>query len=237
MSTDSKGKLNKFGIGTVAGSIIGPVIIAVILFVSAGRIDLPRAWIFSISTFVYYLVWVLIMLKLDPGLLNHRGAWKRKKGTKVWDKALLTLYGVFAFYIQSIIMGLDVGRYEWSSLGVGYAVLGFVLYTVGFLLFVWATTENTFFETTVRIQKDRGHEVVSAGPYALVRHPGYTGTVLWAVGAPLIVGSLYGLIPGAVAVLVMITRTALEDKTLRRELAGYLEYSKRVRYRLFPGVW
>jgi protein-S-isoprenylcysteine O-methyltransferase Ste14 len=101
----------------------------------------------------------------------------------------------------------------------------------------WALSSNAFFVATVRIQADRGQTVVSGGPYRYVRHPGYLGSILLHLGVPFLLGSLWALIPGFVAVLVMVVRTALEDRTLRAELSGYEEYAERVRYRLLPGVW
>jgi protein-S-isoprenylcysteine O-methyltransferase Ste14 len=101
----------------------------------------------------------------------------------------------------------------------------------------WAMLVNTHFETIVRIQTDRHHQVTTSGPYAVVRHPGYVGACLWALAAPLIVGSLVALIPAALATGVLVVRTSLEDRTLQRELPGYADYTQRTPYRLLPGLW
>jgi protein-S-isoprenylcysteine O-methyltransferase Ste14 len=96
---------------------------------------------------------------------------------------------------------------------------------------------NTHFETTVRIQNDRGHKVITDGPYKMVRHPGYVGAILWVVATPLIIGSIVGLIPAVIACFVLIIRTLFEDSTLHRELDGYAEYAGKIKYRLLPGIW
>jgi protein-S-isoprenylcysteine O-methyltransferase Ste14 len=96
---------------------------------------------------------------------------------------------------------------------------------------------NRHFETTVRIQEDRGHEVVSTGPYGFMRHPGYLGGIVWMMSIPLILGSLYAFLPLTLYAILMILRTYLEDKTLHEELPGYPEYAERVRYRLIPRIW
>jgi len=130
-----------------------------------------------------------------------------------------------------------VGRFQWCNLGIHFGIVGTVLFIAGAVLIHWAMLTNRHFEVTVRIQKDRDHRVITAGPYRIVRHPGYVGVILWGISTPLIIGSVYGLIPGAIASILMIIRTCLEDKMLRSELDGYAEYSKRVRYRLLPGLW
>ena len=153
------------------------------------------------------------------------------------DKLLILLYGILSFYVTPIVAGLDVGRYRWSSLGVWAAVVGTLLFGLGSILITWAMLVNTHFETTVRIQRDRNHRVVSTGPYSIVRHPGYLGAILWALGAPLIVGSVYGLIPAAVASAAFVVRLVMEERILLAELPGYAEYAGRVRYRLLPHIW
>jgi protein-S-isoprenylcysteine O-methyltransferase Ste14 len=96
---------------------------------------------------------------------------------------------------------------------------------------------NKFFSSVVRIQKDRGHKVIQDGPYKYVRHPGYVGIFFLAPAVPLILGSIWGLIPSGLFIIAIIIRTYLEDKTLHKELEGYKEYAKKVKYRLIPGIW
>ena len=101
----------------------------------------------------------------------------------------------------------------------------------------WAESVNKHFEPTVRIQTERGHTVVDTGPYTIVRHPGYLAASLLVLGMPLALGSFWALIPAVISYLLLVVRTALEDRTLQDELPGYREYAERVRYRLIPGVW
>ncbi|MGD9110387.1 MAG: isoprenylcysteine carboxylmethyltransferase family protein [Phycisphaerales bacterium] len=181
---------------------------------------------------------IAILAKINPELLNQRGAWKKTKNTKWWDKWLiLPLFGILGFYAPMALAGLDVGRFGWSNLGPGYAIFGIIIYAAGTVLITWAMIINRHFEASVRIQTDRQHKVVSEGPYRVIRHPGYVGAIVWVVCPPLIIGSLYGLIPAAMAAIVLIVRTILEDKILQKELDGYADYAKVVRYRLIPGVW
>ena len=101
----------------------------------------------------------------------------------------------------------------------------------------WAMLANPFFEKTVRIQEERGHHVATGGPYRFVRHPGYVAFILMGFALPLGVGSAWALVPAGLNAALIVARTALEDRTLRRELPGYAEYAQRTRYRLLPGVW
>ena len=142
-----------------------------------------------------------------------------------------------ALLLVPAVAGLDVGRYLWSSLELPYAVVGVVSLVVASVLINWTMIENPYFEPTVRIQDDRGHHVVTTGPYAIVRHPGYLSGILWLASIPLILGSLYAFAPVALYTVLMGLRTYLEDRTLQEELPGYTEYVERVKYRLFPGIW
>ncbi len=135
------------------------------------------------------------------------------------------------------VAGLNVERFQWSSLNVLSTLVGFQLFIVSAVLIDWAMVTNPFFESTVRIQKDREHKVVTSGPYRIVRHPGYLAGILFTLSIPLILGSLVTFIPAGIYTLLMIARTWLEDKTLNKELDGYSEYTKRIRYRLLPGIW
>ena len=123
-------------------------------------------------------------------------------------------------------------RHPWWVCGLGY-----VLFLAGMGIVTWAEAVNKFFEPTVRIQTDRGQTVIDSAPYATVRHPGYVGGLLFAVGTALGLGSLWALFPAGIACLLLILRTQWEDQTLQAELPGYREYTERVRYKLIPGVW
>ena len=176
------------------------------------------------------------MLWKTPDLIAERGQALDKEDTEPWDKVLMPL-GIIVAIVMLIIAGLDK-RFEWSpNLPLLLNITAFVITALGYSLGTWATSVNRFFSAVVRIQRDRGHTVVSSGPYRLIRHPGYAGTVVTSLATPLLLGSLWALIPAALAVCLLIIRTALEDRTLQEELEGYHDYAARVRYRLLPGVW
>ncbi len=229
-------KLNKSGVKVLVGTFLGPFIQVGLLFISAGRMNIPQGWVYLVVSFIGMFGGIMLVYKANPELLNQRGLWEKKKDTKPWDKVLLIAYGITGFYILPVIIGLDT-RFQWSYLGIHFTIAGIVLFLVGSIFLHWAMIVNTHFETTVRIQNDRGHKVITAGPYQIVRHPGYVGSILWAVATPLIIGSIVGLVPAGIAGLLLLIRTSLEDKTLHSELNGYVEYAERVRYRLFPGIW
>jgi len=221
----------------LAGTFLAPFIQGTLLFISAGHINIFRGWCYLVISFIGMFGGIALVSKFDPELVNQRGLWKKKKDTKRWDKIIIPTYVIVEFYVLPVIAGLDVGRFQWSNLGIHFAIVGSVLFILGSVLIHWAMLVNRHFEGSVRIQKDRGHRVITTGPYRIVRHPGYIGAILWGISTPLIIGSVYGLIPGAVAVILLIIRTSLEDKLLCNELNGYVEYTKRVRYRLLPGLW
>lgn len=206
-----------------------------VFFLSAGRVDLPRAWFFFCLYFISLLFNIVIFLKFNPEVIRVRSETKWEE-MKRWDKLFTVLYIIFIFIIF-IVCGLDVGRFQLSSTGMEFLVGGVIIFVVGWGVVVWAMVENKFFETTARIQKEREQRVVSTGPYAIVRHPGYTGMILYYGCAPFIIGSLYGLIPALLLAIVFIFRTYFEDRMLYKELSGYKEYAKKVRYRLVPFIW
>lgn len=218
---------------------VSTVLLAVMMavfYASAGRTDIPRSWLLFGVTFVHFVGSTLALARYDPELLVQRLT-VRREGSKAWDEVLMRAGNLTGMLLVPAVAGLDVGRYRWSSLGVYYALLGLVLMVASSILLNWAMIENPHFEPTVRIQEDRGHRVVSSGPYGFVRHPGYLSGILWMSAIPLIVGSLYAFVPVALYGALMVLRTHLEDRTLHEELAGYPEYAERVRYRLLPGIW
>jgi len=215
--------------------IAGLFLFMVLFFLSAGRIDLPRAWFFFSLYFISLLFNMVIFLKFNPEVIRARS--EMKWGEMKWrDKLFTVLYIVFLF-LMFIVCGLDVGRFQLSSLRMEFLVVGVVIFVVGWVFVAWAMVENKFFETTVRIQQERDHRVVTTGPYAIVRHPGYAGMILFYGCAPFIIGSLYGLIPVTLLSFAFVFRTYFEYRLLYEELPGYKEYTKKVRYRLVPFIW
>jgi len=207
-----------------------------IFFVSAGRLDLYQAWIYFGVVFGYSLFNLAAQAKFSPELLKQRLLIKRQ-GSKPWDEVLMRACNIMLMFVLPFIAGLDAGRFRWSSLSIYYVPLGFALCIIGGFLTTRAMIENPHFEPTVRIQEERSHRVITTGPYEFVRHPGYLGGILWALSIPFMIGSIFAFIPAGVYILLMIIRTWLEDRTLQKELNGYLEYAKHTRHRLFPGIW
>jgi protein-S-isoprenylcysteine O-methyltransferase Ste14 len=158
------------------------------------------------------------------------------EGTKRWDKIWLRFF-LTAVYAIIPVAALDDGRFHWLPVPWWTCGVGYVLFLAGMGVVTWAEAVNKFFEVTVRIQTDRGHTVIDTGPYAIVRHPGYVGGILFCVGTALCLGSVWALIPAGLASALLVLRTRWEDQMLQAELPGHKEYAQRVRYKLVPGVW
>jgi protein-S-isoprenylcysteine O-methyltransferase Ste14 len=210
------------------------ILIAGILFAASGKLSWIWAWIYLGISVVFMLINGTIMLRISPETIAERG---HPKETKSWDKVVSGLYALAVYLALPLVAGLDI-RYGWTKeFGIVWHLTGAVLLVAGLLFTAWAMVENAFFSTAVRIQSERGHTVCRSGPYRFVRHPGYVGFILQAIGFSMLLGSLWGLIPSIVASVFMGVRTFLEDRTLQIELPGYQEYMKDVRYRLVPGIW
>ena len=211
---------------------IALVVTTAALFLSAGTLDWPMAWVWVVLVVANFVVNALIT---DPELQAERAG--VSKGAKRWDIPLVLIVARLGPLAILIVAGLDQ-RHGWSPvLGLTPKVVAVVVAVLGAALTDWAMVVNRFFAPVVRIQQDRGHTVVSAGPYAWMRHPGYAGSILFFVATSLMLESLWSLVPTALTVLVVVVRTALEDRTLRQELEGYEEYARQVRHRLVPGIW
>ncbi|MGA9189569.1 MAG: isoprenylcysteine carboxylmethyltransferase family protein [Methanosarcina sp.] len=219
-----------------AAQVIGPLFLMMALFfLSAGRLDLSRAWIFFSLYFVSLFFNMVLFLKFNPEIISARSEMIRGE-MKWWDKLFGVFYTILLF-IMFIVCGLDVGRFRLPSPRMEFLAVGVAIFFVGWVFVAWAMVENKFFETTVRVQKERDHKVVSTGPYAIVRHPGYAGMILFYGCTPFIIGSLYGLIPALLLAVAFVFRTYFEDRLLYEELPEYKEYAKKVRYRLVPFIW
>ena len=172
-----------------------------------------------------------------PGLMAERAQSLRAPGVKSWDRLLSPLMALSLGLPLFVVAGLD-HRFGWSPDFPSWLnILGLVLAAAAYGFVGWAFLENRFFSSVVRIQSERGHVVCDTGPYKMVRHPGYSGSVLSPFAMALALGSVWTLIPAAAAVVIAVVRTALEDRTLQNELPGYRDYAGRVRYRLIPGIY
>jgi protein-S-isoprenylcysteine O-methyltransferase Ste14 len=213
----------------LAMSLLAPLLVGGIIFLAAGRVDLPMVWgVLGIVT----VFAALMLARMDPGLVRERlrpGPGNRDRLTRPLGVALLLAHWVVA--------GLDVGRFHWSPIPWELQLVGLVGYAVAMAGVLWAIWVNPFYSSVVRLQADRGQRPVTAGPYRFVRHPGYTGTVLAMAFGGLALGSWVGMLPVVGGVALFIRRTLVEDRMLRQELAGYADYAQRVRYRLVAGVF
>ena len=211
--------------------------IPLILFVCGGDFSWWQGWGFSILLFFSGIGGRILAEKRHPGILIERFTSEKTMNAKPWDKVLSPLMAISLTFPLVIVSGLD-HRYEWTPLFPTWLnILGLVLIALGYAFAAWALVENRFFSSTVHIQTDRGHSVCDSGPYQIVRHPGYAGNLLALPGIIIALNSIWTLIPAVVALIIAVIRTILEDKTLHKELPGYREYARRVRYRLFPGIY
>ena len=213
---------------------MGIVAMGVALFWSAGRMDWWPAWTVLAVMSLWIIATAIVIIRFNPELLAERLG--PRKGAKPWDTAIMSMLGL-AQLARYILAGLDQ-RYGWTG-GFPFAaqMAALILCLFGYGLVVWATTSNAFFSQIVRIQTERGHTVVTGGPYQYVRHPAYIGAILFEFAAPILLASWWSGIPSLLAVILLVLRTALEDRALQAELAGYADYARKVRQRLLPGIW
>jgi len=212
----------------------GTLAVFALIFVSAGTLYYWQGWVYLALT-VAVLVVTIFALRDKPELIQERLS--PKQGMKNWDKVYFALSAPL-YFGTVLLAAMDVGRFGWSSaLPLWDYLASIALFLLGQAVFLWAKMVNAFFSSVVRIQTERGQTVCQAGPYRYVRHPGYVGSLVWTLATPLILGSVWALIPAVLADALLIWRTAKEDETLQRELSGYTAYTEQVKYRLAPGVW
>jgi protein-S-isoprenylcysteine O-methyltransferase Ste14 len=213
------------------------LLIPLILLICGGDFDWWQAWLYSLLIIAAGIGGRMWAEQRHPGLLAERQNIKNIQNAKAWDKVLAPLMAVSVSFPLVITAGLD-HRFNWSpEFPLWLMVIGFILISLGYAYAAWALAENRFFSSVVRIQTDRGHVVCDSGPYRFVRHPGYAGNILPPFGIVLALGSVWTLIPAAVAFIITVIRTMLEDQTLQEELTGYRDYVRRVPYRLIPGIY
>jgi protein-S-isoprenylcysteine O-methyltransferase Ste14 len=205
-------------------------VLVVVLFVSAGRPNLPFFWVY---VGVNLALMVGLAVGVDPELMEER--WHPAAERRQLAPLLVVRVPLYVGHLA--IAGLDVGRFHWSRVSPLAQITALVLFAASWALVDWAMIANRFFSSVVRIQMERGHHVVTTGPYRYVRHPGYAGGVAGFALKPVVLGSWWALVPLVPILVYVFWRTAVEDRFLRKELSGYAVYAERVRYRLIPGMW
>jgi protein-S-isoprenylcysteine O-methyltransferase Ste14 len=208
-----------------------------LILILSGDLLWPAGWIFSIWFILLCFSTILYLYRNNPGLLEERYQKPGAGNQQSWDRYVVYLLFI-GFIIWIVIMPLDAKRFAWSPVfPIWLNVLGVAGLAGSFFLFFRSFTDNTYLSPLVRIQEDRNHQVVSTGVYGFVRHPMYLGGILMFTGAPLLLGSLWGVLVGLVLTILLIARISGEEKMLAEGLEGYREYTKKVRYRLIPFVW
>lgn len=218
----------------VAYAIGLPLALFVLVFLPAGSIRWRPGWLFVAVLVLAFAASALVIARVNPMIYRARS--RVQPGTKGWDKALLAVI-LPAMVAILPVASLDAGRYHWSAVPGWVVVLGYAAMLAGVAMTAWAQSVNPFFEPGVRIQSERHQRVIDTGPYRFVRHPGYVAALGLFFGMALALGSFWALVPAALASAVLVLRTAWEDRLLQRELSGYADYARRVRWRLLPGVW
>lgn len=215
--------------------VAGITIMSASFFGSAGTLAWPEAWLYMIIHYSFFTMLAIWLKKHNPELLRERMAFL-KPAVKRWDKAIL-LVSTVVFVPYLILPGLDAVRFQWSYVPPLIKVVCFVGIILSFFLMVWVMRENSYLSRIVEIQKERGHRVITTGPYQYVRHPMYLGVIVLFISIPVALGSLWSLVPSTVLSLLVLIRTFLEDKTLCEELEGYNSYAEKVKYKIIPGIW
>lgn len=218
--------------------VIRMTLFSVALMWPAGTWRWWEAWIIVGLWTVFGVVMTHYLLRHDPALLAERlKLVPLHKEQKAWDKVIMLLFFIAGIGLY-IIPGFDVVRYEWSEpLPIWMKLLAMLVHLPCFVFLGWVMRENTYLSQVVKIDNERGHQVVTSGPYALVRHPMYTVIIILLFAVPVALGSKFAVILAIFLMMLLIVRTYFEDRTLHAELEGYPDYAKQTRYRLIPGIW
>jgi protein-S-isoprenylcysteine O-methyltransferase Ste14 len=195
-----------------------------------------EGWVYALTCILGFAISRWLAGRKNPGLLAERARMLQHEDAASWDKVLAPLVGLGGGLIP-LVAGLDA-RFDWSpGFSLPAILVSLVVIMAGYALGSYALIENRYFSGMVRIQTDRDHHVVSSGPYGWVRHPGYAGALLTYLASPIFLEAAWAFVPVALLSVVLVIRTALEDRTLQELLPGYCEYAGKTRYRLIPGIW
>jgi protein-S-isoprenylcysteine O-methyltransferase Ste14 len=202
----------------------------------SGRWDWWEAWAYAIISILSFAISRMLVARRYPDLIAERARYMQHENAQPWDKRLAPFLGLGGILVM-LVAGLDT-LFDWSPpFSLPLKILSLIILLAGYVLGSYALIENRFFSGMVRLQTDRGHQVVSSGPYRWIRHPGYAGALLTYLATPIFLDSSWAFLPTGFIIVLFVIRTALEDRFLYDELAGYRDYARRVQYRLLPGIW
>jgi protein-S-isoprenylcysteine O-methyltransferase Ste14 len=218
----------------IAYAVSLPMSLLLLVFLPAGDIGWVPGWIFVAALVIAFGASGLVIAKVNPVIFRARSRFQ--PGTERWDLPLVAVI-LTAMTVTIPVASFDAGRAHWSQVPLWLVVIGYVALLGGIAVTAWAQAVNPFFEPGVRIQSERHQRVIDSGPYGFVRHPGYSAAIAMFLGISLALASWWGLVPAAIASVLLAVRTAWEDRLLHDKLSGYREYAGRVRARLVPGIW
>jgi protein-S-isoprenylcysteine O-methyltransferase Ste14 len=212
------------------------VVMAALMFAPAGTVDWPGAWVFLAEMVAGSVLIGGWLARHDPGLLAERLSGVFQSGQPRADKVLMAVFLALTFAWLPL-MALDAERYRLSHVPAWLQSIGGLALALLFVLSFLVFRANTYAAPAVKLQAQRGHRVVTEGPYAVVRHPMYAAAIPYFLGTPLLLGSYYGLAFAPAFIALLAVRAVMEERMLTRALEGYPAYAARVRCRLIPFVW
>ena len=229
-------KKNSLSVDAIVKMIVFILIMPFITILISWKWDWWEAWVYGILSVVGFAVSRRLAVQRNPDIMAERASYGKQDDTQPWDKILSPLVALGGVFIL-IVAGLDM-LFAWPpSFSLPVKVVALVVIIAGYALGSWALIENRYFSGVVRLQTDRGHSVVSSGPYRFVRHPGYAGTVITYLAIPFLLDSAWALVPAVILVVLLFWRTKLEDRFLQENLTGYKDFTLKTRFRLIPGIW
>ena len=221
---------------TIVQLILVLVVMPLLPLIISGAWGWWEAWAYAILSFLGFIISRALASRRHADLLVERTRSMGMQDAKTWDRILAPAMALGSV-IPLVVAGMDK-LFGWTQpFELNLKIVSLVVVILGYALGSWALIENRFFSGVVRIQTDRGHHVVTTGPYRFVRHPGYAGAFWTYLATPVLLDSLWALIPTVLLIGVLVLRTSLEDRTLQAELPGYMDFTQKTRYRLFPGIW